>query len=89
MQININLKRLLIQMNRYLKSIEVRLNDWRMSIAANKCSFTIYSRKIPKILTNGEFKLYICLILKANICTYFIPGIVIKCLLLINIYINQ
>ena len=30
-----------------------------MSIAANKCSFTIYSRKIPKMLTNGEFKLEI------------------------------
>jgi hypothetical protein len=46
-------------MNRYLKSLEVWLNDWRMSIAANKCSFTIYSRKIPKMLTNGEFKLEI------------------------------
>jgi len=46
-------------MNRYLKSLEVWSNDWRMSIAANKCSFTIYSRKIPKILTNGEFKLEI------------------------------
>jgi len=57
--IDINLKRLLILMNRYLKSLEVWLNDWRMSIAANKCSFTIYSRKIPKMLTNGEFKLEI------------------------------
>jgi hypothetical protein len=57
--IDINLKRLLILMNRYLKSLEVWLNDWRMSIAANKVSFTIYSRKIPKMLTNGEFKLEI------------------------------
>jgi len=41
-------------MNRYLKSLEVWSNDWRMSISANKCSFTIYSRKIPKILTKLE-----------------------------------
>ncbi len=58
--IDINLKRLLHQMNRYLKFLEVWLNEWRMSIAANKCSFTIYSKITPKMLTNGEFKLEIC-----------------------------
>jgi hypothetical protein len=57
--IDINLRRLLHQMNRYLKSLEVWLNEWRMSIAANKCSFTIYSKITPKMLTNGEFKLEI------------------------------
>ena len=36
-----NLKRLQIQMNRYLKHLEAWLNKWRLSMAPHKCSFTI------------------------------------------------
>ena len=53
------MKRLNIQMQRYLNQLENWLNKWRMSIAANKCSVTIYSKQIPKELKNGEFKLVI------------------------------
>ena len=52
-----NLKRLQIQMNRYLKHLEAWLNKWRLSMAPHKCSFTIYAKKIPIQLKNGEFKL--------------------------------
>ena len=40
-----NLKRLQIQMNRYLKHLEAWLNKWRLSMAPHKCSFTIYAKK--------------------------------------------
>jgi hypothetical protein len=53
------MKRLKIQMQRYLNQLENWLNKWRMSIAANQSSITIYSKQIPKELKNGEFKLFI------------------------------
>ena len=52
-------KRLMIQMNRYLKQLEIWLNTWRATMATNKCSVTIYSKQIPKELKNGEFKLFL------------------------------
>ena len=39
-----NTNRLKVQMQRYLNSLESLLNKWRLSISANKCSFTIYSK---------------------------------------------
>jgi hypothetical protein len=42
------------------KDLNIRPDQMgRATMAANKCSFTIYSKQIPKELTNGEFKLYL------------------------------
>ena len=46
-------------MKKYLEELEIWLKKWRLSIAANKCSFTIYATRIPKELNNGTFKLMI------------------------------
>jgi len=54
-----NIRRLVVQMNRYLKSLETFCNKWRFSIASNKCSFTIYSPKLPKEISSGQLKLVI------------------------------
>ena len=53
------LNRLLIQMRGYLKQLELWLNIWRATMAANKCSFTIYSKKMTKELDNGKFVLHL------------------------------
>lgn len=55
-----NINRLQIQMQRYLNHLENWLAKWRMNIAGKKCSFTIYSKgKIPTNLTNNKFVLKI------------------------------
>lgn len=56
---NKNIKYLQIQMKKYLEELEIWLKKWRLSIAANKCSFTIYAKRIPNELKNGTFKLKI------------------------------
>lgn len=55
-----NLKRLKIQMQRYLICLQEWFNKLRLSIAGKKCSFTIYSKaQVSKELTNKSFKLMI------------------------------
>lgn len=47
--IDFNDNRIFLQMQRYLKSLEVWLNKWRMKIAPNKCSFNIYCGNVPNL----------------------------------------
>ena len=55
-----NINRLRIQMQRYLNKLEKWLTKWRLNIAANKCSFTIYTKgKVPKELNCNSFNLKI------------------------------
>ena len=57
--IDINVRRLIILMQRYLDSLEIWLNTWRMQIAPNKCSFTIYLGKVPILISNNSLSLKI------------------------------
>jgi len=55
-----NLNILRSQAQRYLDHLEVWLNKWRLTIAANKCSFNIYSRgNCADMIKKGNFKLHI------------------------------
>ena len=55
-----NINRMKLRMQRYLNYLENWFNQWRLSIAANKCSYTIYSkRKLPKEIANGTLKFMI------------------------------
>ena len=54
-----NIRRLQVQMNRYLKSLEIYCNKWRFTIASDKCSFNVYAPKLPKEVKNHKFKLSI------------------------------
>jgi len=47
-------------MQRYIEGLEAWLNKWRLSIAPNKCSYTIYCGKVPILFKNslGTLKIF-------------------------------
>jgi len=44
-----NDNRIFLQMQRYLKGLEIWLNKWRLKIAPHKCSFNIYRGNVPNL----------------------------------------
>ena len=55
-----NINRLNIQMQRYLDHLQIWLNNWRLNISPQKCSYTIYSKgRAPKRFRDNQFQLNI------------------------------
>lgn len=53
-----NINYLKIGFQRYLNSLELWLNKWRLCIAAQKCSYNFYTKKkLPDSVRNGSFDL--------------------------------
>jgi hypothetical protein len=52
-----NIRRLILQMQRYIYALQEWLNLWRLTIAAHKCSFSIYLGKLPAMIQNQSLTL--------------------------------
>ncbi len=52
-----NIRRLILQMQRYIYTLQEWLNLWRLTIAPHKCSFNIYIGKLPTAIQNQSQKL--------------------------------
>ncbi len=54
-----NINRLIIKMQRYLNALEEWLTKWKMQIAPQKCSYTIYFGNVPICISSGNKSLQI------------------------------
>ncbi len=55
--IDSNPRRLMIQMQKYLRSLETWLNSWRLIMAAHKCSFSTYLGNVPILIRDNTLQL--------------------------------